>query len=63
MTCGRTCRGRSSTDERLDQAGVHESKVLTVSMTCDHRILYGADAAAFLARLRELLGTPGEWAR
>jgi len=26
-----------------------------VALTCDHRILYGADAARFLARVRELL--------
>jgi pyruvate dehydrogenase E2 component (dihydrolipoamide acetyltransferase) len=33
-------------------------KVLTLTLTCDHRILYGADAAAFLARVRELLENP-----
>jgi pyruvate dehydrogenase E2 component (dihydrolipoamide acetyltransferase) len=32
--------------------------VLTLTLSCDHRILYGADAAAFLARLRELLESP-----
>jgi pyruvate dehydrogenase E2 component (dihydrolipoamide acetyltransferase) len=31
---------------------------MTVTLTCDHRILYGADAALFLARVRELLQEP-----
>jgi pyruvate dehydrogenase E2 component (dihydrolipoamide acetyltransferase) len=29
-----------------------------VTMVCDHRILYGADGAEFLARVRELLESP-----
>ena len=33
-------------------------EILELSLSCDHRILYGADAAAFLADLRELLETP-----
>jgi pyruvate dehydrogenase E2 component (dihydrolipoyllysine-residue acetyltransferase) len=31
---------------------------LAVTLVCDHRILYGADAARFLARVRELLEEP-----
>jgi pyruvate dehydrogenase E2 component (dihydrolipoamide acetyltransferase) len=31
---------------------------MTVTLACDHRILYGADAATFLARVRELLEAP-----
>jgi pyruvate dehydrogenase E2 component (dihydrolipoamide acetyltransferase) len=31
---------------------------MTVTLICDHRILYGADAAEFLARVRELLQAP-----
>jgi len=31
---------------------------LTLTLTSDHRIVYGADAAAFLARVRELLEEP-----
>jgi pyruvate dehydrogenase E2 component (dihydrolipoamide acetyltransferase) len=31
---------------------------MTVTLACDHRILYGADAARFLARVRELLEQP-----
>jgi pyruvate dehydrogenase E2 component (dihydrolipoamide acetyltransferase) len=32
--------------------------VVTVTLTCDHRVVYGADGARFLARLRELLERP-----
>jgi pyruvate dehydrogenase E2 component (dihydrolipoamide acetyltransferase) len=31
---------------------------MDVTLTCDHRILYGADAAEFLARIRQLLEEP-----
>ena len=36
-------------------AAVH---TMAVTLACDHRILYGADAALLLARIRELLQTP-----
>jgi pyruvate dehydrogenase E2 component (dihydrolipoamide acetyltransferase) len=32
--------------------------LLTLTLSCDHRILYGADAARFLAGIRERLETP-----
>jgi len=32
--------------------------VLTVTMSCDHRVVYGSDGARFLSRLRELLERP-----
>jgi pyruvate dehydrogenase E2 component (dihydrolipoamide acetyltransferase) len=32
--------------------------MMTLTLSCDHRILYGADAALFLARVRELLEEP-----
>ncbi len=32
--------------------------LMTLTLSCDHRILYGADAAEFLARVRELLERP-----
>jgi pyruvate dehydrogenase E2 component (dihydrolipoyllysine-residue acetyltransferase) len=32
--------------------------LMSATLTCDHRILYGADAAVFLARVRELLEDP-----
>ena len=33
-------------------------QTMTVTLACDHRILYGAGAARFLARVRELLEAP-----
>ena len=35
--------------------GVAFRDVMTVTLTCDHRVVYGADGARFLLRLRELL--------
>ena len=32
--------------------------VITMTITCDHRVVYGAHAAQFLSRLRELLEQP-----
>jgi len=32
--------------------------VITVTLTCDHRVVYGAHAAQFLSRLREFLERP-----
>jgi pyruvate dehydrogenase E2 component (dihydrolipoamide acetyltransferase) len=32
--------------------------LLTLTLSCDHRILYGAEASQFLARIRTLLQTP-----
>ena len=32
--------------------------LMAVTLACDHRILYGADGAQFLARIRELLEEP-----
>jgi pyruvate dehydrogenase E2 component (dihydrolipoamide acetyltransferase) len=36
-------------------AVVVPGEVMTVTLACDHRILYGAEAAGFLAHVRELL--------
>jgi pyruvate dehydrogenase E2 component (dihydrolipoamide acetyltransferase) len=33
-------------------------QMLTLTLVCDHRILFGAEAALFLARVRELLQAP-----
>jgi pyruvate dehydrogenase E2 component (dihydrolipoamide acetyltransferase) len=33
-------------------------QTMSVTLACDHRILYGADAALFLSRIRELLEEP-----
>jgi pyruvate dehydrogenase E2 component (dihydrolipoamide acetyltransferase) len=45
------------------RAVVHEGEVVArntmmLVLACDHRILYGAEAAQFLARIRELLEAP-----
>ncbi|HEY4810848.1 MAG TPA: dihydrolipoamide acetyltransferase family protein [Solirubrobacteraceae bacterium] len=45
------------------RAVVHEGELaprhtMTLTLACDHRILYGAEAAQFLARIRELLQAP-----
>jgi pyruvate dehydrogenase E2 component (dihydrolipoamide acetyltransferase) len=42
----------------VDDDQIVARDVLTLGLICDHRILYGADAAQFLARIRELLTTP-----
>ena len=39
-----------------DRVGFHD--VLTVNLTCDHRVVYGSHGAEFLSRLRELLERP-----
>lgn len=36
-------------------AAVVPGEVMTLTLACDHRILYGAEAAGFLAHVRELL--------
>jgi pyruvate dehydrogenase E2 component (dihydrolipoyllysine-residue acetyltransferase) len=41
--------------------GVEVRQRARLGLSCDHRILYGADAAGFLARLGELIERPG-WA-
>jgi pyruvate dehydrogenase E2 component (dihydrolipoamide acetyltransferase) len=41
-----------------DGDGVAFRDLMTVTLTCDHRVVYGADGAQFLARLRELLERP-----
>jgi pyruvate dehydrogenase E2 component (dihydrolipoamide acetyltransferase) len=35
-----------------------DRQMMTLTLSCDHRILYGADAAAFLSEIRELLEQP-----
>jgi pyruvate dehydrogenase E2 component (dihydrolipoamide acetyltransferase) len=43
----------------FDAAGaVVGQEAMQVSLTCDHRAVYGADGARFLSRLRELLERP-----
>jgi pyruvate dehydrogenase E2 component (dihydrolipoamide acetyltransferase) len=38
--------------------GVAFRDVMTLTLSCDHRVVYGADGARFLARVCELLGRP-----
>ena len=38
--------------------GILVRPLMSATLVCDHRILYGADGAAFLARVRELLEEP-----
>jgi pyruvate dehydrogenase E2 component (dihydrolipoamide acetyltransferase) len=38
--------------------GVVFRDVMTLTLSCDHRVVYGADGARFLSRLCELLGRP-----
>jgi pyruvate dehydrogenase E2 component (dihydrolipoyllysine-residue acetyltransferase) len=35
-----------------------ERRLMTLTLSCDHRILYGADAALFLAEVKQLLQAP-----
>ncbi len=41
-----------------DAGGIVARSMLTLTLVCDHRILYGAEAALFGARVRELLQAP-----
>ena len=38
--------------------GAVRGDLMTVTLSCDHRVVYGADGARFLSRLRELLERP-----
>ena len=42
----------------VSEGQVVARNTMTLTLACDHRILYGAEAAQFLARVRELLETP-----
>jgi pyruvate dehydrogenase E2 component (dihydrolipoamide acetyltransferase) len=41
-----------------DDGSIAARQLMGVTLACDHRILYGADGAVFLARVRELLEEP-----
>ena len=41
-----------------DKGKVIARDQMVLTLVCDHRILYGADGAVFLARVRELLEQP-----
>jgi pyruvate dehydrogenase E2 component (dihydrolipoamide acetyltransferase) len=60
---GGTSRGEASRGEAASLGEGETGEILArhtmaVTLACDHRILYGADAARFLARIRELLEQP-----
>jgi pyruvate dehydrogenase E2 component (dihydrolipoamide acetyltransferase) len=42
----------------VEDGEVKVKTLMKLTLTCDHRILYGADAAEFLARIRERLENP-----
>jgi pyruvate dehydrogenase E2 component (dihydrolipoamide acetyltransferase) len=42
----------------LEDGSVAARNTLALTLVCDHRVLYGADAAQFAARVRELLQAP-----
>ncbi|MFN8164327.1 MAG: dihydrolipoamide acetyltransferase family protein [Solirubrobacterales bacterium] len=37
---------------------IEDTKLMTLTLSCDHRILYGAEAARFLGAIRDLLEQP-----
>ena len=47
---------RAPVEEGPDRVAFRD--LLTVTLSCDHRVVYGADGARFLSRLRELLERP-----
>ncbi|MGH2936587.1 MAG: dihydrolipoamide acetyltransferase family protein [Solirubrobacterales bacterium] len=51
--------GKTRTVLRRDEDGeIVDSGLMTLTLSCDHRILYGAEAAEFLGAIRELLESP-----
>jgi pyruvate dehydrogenase E2 component (dihydrolipoamide acetyltransferase) len=47
---------RAPVEEGADRVAFRD--LLTATLSCDHRVVYGADGARFLSRLRELLERP-----
>jgi pyruvate dehydrogenase E2 component (dihydrolipoamide acetyltransferase) len=51
--------GSLKTRAAVDEAGAVVARpTINLTLTCDHRILYGADGARFLTRVRDLLEKP-----
>jgi pyruvate dehydrogenase E2 component (dihydrolipoamide acetyltransferase) len=42
----------------VHEGAIVAGKRMEIGLTCDHRILFGADAARFVGRVRELLEQP-----
>lgn len=40
--------------------GMKKISKMTVTLTCDHRQIYGADAALFLKTLNDIMVNPGQ---
>jgi pyruvate dehydrogenase E2 component (dihydrolipoamide acetyltransferase) len=47
---------RAPVEQGADRVAFRD--LMTVTLSCDHRVVYGADGARFLSRLRELLELP-----
>jgi pyruvate dehydrogenase E2 component (dihydrolipoamide acetyltransferase) len=43
---------------RRKDGEIEDASLMTLTLSCDHRILYGAEAAEFLAAVRDLLEAP-----
>jgi pyruvate dehydrogenase E2 component (dihydrolipoamide acetyltransferase) len=50
--------GAISEKPAVREGSITTAQLMSVTLACDHRILYGADGAQFLARIRELLEEP-----
>ena len=50
--------GARQRDPFNEVGAIEPRQLMGVTLACDHRILYGADGAQFLARVRELLEEP-----
>jgi pyruvate dehydrogenase E2 component (dihydrolipoamide acetyltransferase) len=44
--------------ERGKDGEIVDASLMTLTLSCDHRILYGAEAAEFLGAIRDLLESP-----
>jgi pyruvate dehydrogenase E2 component (dihydrolipoamide acetyltransferase) len=44
--------------QRGEDGEIEDASLMTLTLSCDHRILYGAEAAEFLAAIRDLLEAP-----
>ena len=55
---GHPVRRRRRRTRRRARRADRRRHTMTLTLACDHRVLYGADAAELLARMRELLQAP-----
>lgn len=52
--------GSKNTVVATDDGLIGVKKLMTVNITCDHRIVYGADVAQFLQTLKQVIENPDE---